>query len=53
MFDIDIERLMDLVDEENNASSDYRCKSKDLYKGDLEKLAECVLATEVDAHERG
>ncbi len=40
MFDIDIERLMDLVDEENNASSDYRCKSKDLYKGDLEKLAE-------------
>lgn len=40
MFNIDIERLMDLVDEESNAYFDYCRKSKTLYSGDFDKLAE-------------
>ena len=33
MFNIDMERLMDLVEEENNVFSDYQRKSKTLYTG--------------------
>lgn len=40
MLKIDIERLMDLVDEESNTYFDYCRKGKTLYNGDFEKLAE-------------
>lgn len=40
MFNIDIERLMDLVDEESSTYFDYCRKGKTLYNGDFEKLAE-------------
>lgn len=40
MFNIDIERLMDLLDEEDRAYWEYCYKGKNLYNGDFEKLAE-------------
>lgn len=42
MLNIDIERLMDLVDEESNTYFDYCHKSKTLYNGkvDFDKLTE-------------
>lgn len=50
MFDIDIERLMDLVDDESNAYFDYRYKSKTLYNGDFDKLAERKQSLEYAYH---
>lgn len=50
MFNIDIERLMDLVDEESNAYFDYCHKSKTLYNGDFEKLAERKKSLEYAHH---
>lgn len=38
MFNIDIERLMDLLDEESNAYFDYCHKGKNLYKGPFDEL---------------
>lgn len=40
MFNIDIERLMDLVDEENSTNFDYYYKGKTLYNGPFDKLEE-------------
>lgn len=37
---IDIERLIDLVEEENNSYADYAVSGKNLYKGDYSKLDE-------------
>lgn len=40
MFNIDIERLMDLLDDESNAYNDYCYKAKTLYSGPFDKLSE-------------
>lgn len=40
MINIDIERLFDLVEEENNCYTDYVVSGKNLYKGDYSKLDE-------------
>ncbi|MCM1237236.1 MAG: hypothetical protein NC489_44780 [Ruminococcus flavefaciens] len=37
---IDVERLMDLVEEENQAYVDYHMKSQSLHKGDWDKYGE-------------
>lgn len=50
MFNIDIERLMDLVDDESNAYFDYCYKSKTLYNGDFDNLAERKQSLEYACH---
>lgn len=40
MIKIDIERLIDLVEEENYYYADYVLSGKNLYKGDISKLDE-------------
>lgn len=40
MIKIDIERLIDLVEEENRCYADYVISGKNLYKGDCSKLDE-------------
>lgn len=40
MIKIDIERLIDFVEEENNYYTDYVVSGKNLYKGDYSKLDE-------------
>ncbi len=50
MFNIDIESLMDLVDDESNAYFDYCRKSNSLYNGDFDKLAERKKSLEYAHH---
>lgn len=50
MFNIDIESLMDLVDDESNAYFDYCRKSKTLYNGDFDKLTERKKSLEYAHH---
>lgn len=50
MFNIDIERLMDLLDDESNAYFDYCHKAKGLYNGPIGELSERKKSLEYANH---
>ena len=50
MFNIDIEKLMDLIDEETSAYFDYCRKAKTLYNGPYKELAERKKSLEYAGH---